>query len=57
MSAWTMKFWIWLAWKLPKPLVYFAAERLIAHAGATHAAPNMNALTPAQCLRAWPWKY
>lgn len=26
------KFWQWLAGKLPKPLVYFAAVRLIAHA-------------------------
>jgi hypothetical protein len=26
------KFWVWLAWRLPKPLVYWAAIRLGAHA-------------------------
>jgi hypothetical protein len=26
------KLWIWLAWKLPKPLVYWATIRLGAHA-------------------------
>lgn len=28
----TTKLWQWLAWKLPRQLVYFAAIRLIAHA-------------------------
>ena len=26
------KFWMWLAWRLPRPLVMWAATRLIAHA-------------------------
>lgn len=26
------KFWIWLAWQLPRPLVYWAAVRLGSHA-------------------------
>ncbi len=29
------RFWIWIAWKLPRPLVKWAAIRLMAHASMT----------------------
>lgn len=31
-GKWHEKFWFWLAWRLPKKLVYFAAIRLTAFA-------------------------
>lgn len=32
MSHMKERFWMWLAWKLPKPLVNWATVRLFAHA-------------------------
>jgi hypothetical protein len=47
--------WRWLAWRLPRPLVYWAAIRLIAHAtqGAhrTQVVPDLAAM---DALQRWP---
>jgi hypothetical protein len=54
MNRKTERFWTWLAWKLPRPLVYWAAIRLLAHAttgryGSTIALE----LTAMDALRRW----
>ncbi len=42
------RFWIWLAWHLPRPLVYWSAIRHMAHATqgrwSTEVAPELPAV-------------
>lgn len=48
------KFWFWLAWRLPRSLVYFAAIRMFAH-GTTGKYGDTEApgLTVSDALRRW----
>ena len=31
-EKWTWRVWAWIAWRLPRKLVYWAAIRLLSHA-------------------------
>jgi hypothetical protein len=44
---------MWLAWKLPRGLAYWAAIRVITHASYKRPTKKMDSLTPAECLKAW----
>lgn len=43
----------WLAYRLPQRLAYWAAVRVMAHASHAHGSREMDAITPADCLKAW----
>jgi len=43
----------WIADRLPRRLVYWCAVRLMANASRQRSAREVNALTPAGCLKAW----
>ena len=48
------KFWFWLAWKLPKGLVYWCAIRLMAHATTGEwSNVNMLSLNAIDALKRW----
>ncbi len=52
------KFWQWLAGKLPKPLIYFAAVRLIAHAtSGKHGTTVLPELPAVEALGRWTDDY
>lgn len=38
---------------LPRRVVYWAAIHLMTYASTVHATKEMDALTPADCLKAW----
>lgn len=44
---------LWIAFHLPRRLVYWCAVRVIGHASYIHRQQEMDTLTPAQCLKAW----
>lgn len=48
------KFWMWLAWRLPRPLVMWASVRLIANATqgehSTQVVPELSAM---DALKRW----
>lgn len=48
------KFWMWLAWRLPRPLVYWVTIRMGAHATqgkwSDQVVPDMTFM---QALRRW----
>lgn len=46
-------FYMWLAYKLPRRLVYYAAVRLLAHASFINDTRTVHTLSPAECLKAW----
>ena len=46
---WRTRLAMWLAWHMPREVVYWCAVRVVTHAG---AAPD-GALTAAQALEAW----
>lgn len=51
------KFWFWLAYKLPKPLVYFASIKLIAHATTgKFSNTEVPKLTAMEALNRWEYK-
>lgn len=51
------KFWIWLAWRLPRGLVYWAAIRLMAHATTGKWSHELTpAVTGIDMLKRWDWK-
>jgi hypothetical protein len=43
----------WIAHLLPRRLAYWCAIRVIAHASRVYVNKEMDALTPADCLKAW----
>lgn len=48
------KFWLWLAWHLPRRLVYWSAIRLIAHATmGRHSGTIVTDLTAMDAKDAW----
>ena len=48
------KFWMWLAWRLPKQLVYWASIRLMAHATVgPYSSQIVPELTAADALKRW----
>ena len=53
-SEYRDKCWMWLAWRLPKRLVYFAAIRLGAHAtGGEYSRQNVPELTVLDAIKRW----
>jgi hypothetical protein len=48
------KFWLWLVWKLPKPLVMWSTVRVVAHATSGEygdtSAPDITAM---DALKRW----
>jgi hypothetical protein len=47
-------FWIWLAWKLPRPLVYWCAIRLMAKATTgEYASESPSELLAMTALKKW----
>jgi hypothetical protein len=55
-KQWTENFSRWLAWKLPRQLVYWCAIRLIAHATqgkySATVAPDLGAI---EALKRWSY--
>ncbi len=48
------KVWIWIAWKLPRPLVMWCAVRLLAHAsGPQYPTQVVPELTGIDALERW----
>jgi hypothetical protein len=48
------KFWFWLAWRLPRPLVYFATIRCWANATTgEYGSVDAPAATVADALKRW----
>jgi hypothetical protein len=48
------RFWFWLAWRLPRPLVYFATVRAAAHATqGPYEDTVVPSLTVIQALERW----
>ena len=48
------RFAIWLAWRLPKPLVYWAAVRLMSHATVgLHSNQVVSDLSALAALQRW----
>lgn len=48
------KFWVWLAWLLPRQLAYWATIRLIAHStSGKYGSTYVNDLTPMDVLKRW----
>ena len=47
------KFWIWLAWKLPKDLVYWCAVRVASHATTTAGVEEPDRVGIIQMLKRW----
>lgn len=52
-ADWRERGAMWLAYRLPRRVVYWAACRLLAHASYTHSQREVDALSPADCLKAW----
>jgi len=50
------KFWMWLAWRLPRRAAYWAACRVMAHATVVYSTKTACELSPADCLKAWSEK-
>lgn len=50
----TERIWVWLAWRLPRGLVYWCAIRLITAAyGGKYADRVMGTLTTGEVIGAW----
>lgn len=50
----TERIWIWVAWRLPRPLVMWATVRLIAHATQWQwSSQEVPALTAMDALNRW----
>ena len=50
----TEKFWMWLAWRMPRKLVYFCGIRMWAHAtGPKWPTTEAPAITADLTLRRW----
>lgn len=48
------KFWLWVAWHLPRPLVYWAAIRCATHATAgKYSGVEVPGVTITQMLDGW----
>lgn len=47
------KFFMWLAWIVPRPLAYWCAVRVMGHASVVYAGTQVNAITPVMVLEAW----
>lgn len=48
------KFWMWLAWRLPRNLVYMAAIRLVAHATTGEYADTVvPEITAMEAVKRW----
>ena len=48
------KFWVWLAWRLPRPLVKWAAVRLMSAATVgKYSSQSVPELTAVQALERW----
>ncbi len=48
------RFWVWLAWKLPKGLVYWASIRLMAHATqGVYGSTIVPELTAMEAIQLW----
>lgn len=45
--------WMFIAWRLPRPIVYWCAVRLMAHATYRRPTTVVDNLSPADCLKAW----
>jgi len=43
----------WVAFHLPRGVAYWAAVRVMTHASIKNPSTEMDALTPADCLKAW----
>lgn len=51
------RFWFWLAHRLPRKLVYFAAIRLMAHATTGKWGAEVTpCVTGVDMLKRWGWK-
>jgi hypothetical protein len=47
------EFWSWLAWKLPRGLVYWCAIRLMTHSASVLYREEMPAITCVDAITAW----
>jgi len=53
MKEWKEWFWMQMAYRLPKRLVYWCAVRVVAAAQMSYASREMGTLTGTECLREW----
>lgn len=44
---------MWLAWHLPRRLVYWSTVRAISHAAVVLPRTELDAITPSDVLKAW----
>jgi len=51
-NGWAMKFWEWLAWRLPRWLLFYAVVRAGALASRKYSDLTMGELNPARILEA-----
>jgi hypothetical protein len=48
------KFWLWLVWKLPKPLVMWSTVRVVAHAtSGEYGDTSVPDITAMDALKRW----
>lgn len=47
------KFWMWLAWLLPRELVYFAGVRVFANVSVKHGHLVASEITMFEGLKSW----
>ena len=51
------KLWMWIAWRLPKRLVYYVGVRILAYATDVHGNVEMGAFSAMDALKLWHFNY